>query len=224
MATVGEADSLIEHFKRDPRNFRLYEGKNIWDRWLLLITGVGMVNTALHTSAILTKHSFKIALNAGVAGSFSREIPLGSVGKVECDCLTELGAESENDLLNLNDLGLFFPEQYPLSTGGKIVSQNQEEFFPERWCSLPSYSAATVNTVHGTPESINLFKQRFDAELESMEGAAFMMSCRELKIPSMQIRAVSNYVEPRNKSAWKMKLALDNLHEVLMDGIKQKKK
>lgn len=221
MATLKEAELLLEDFNRDARNFRLYRGKNSWKNWLLLITGLGMVNTALHTARILSAHSFQMALNAGVAGSFNPQIPLGQVAKVAIDYLTELGAESANHLLSLKQLNLLFPEQYPLDSGTGVSMPDPEDFFPEKWCSLPSLTAATVNTVHGQEASIETFKNRFSVDLESMEGAAFMLTCREFKIPFMQIRAVSNYVEPRNPSAWRMPLALARLNEVLVEGIKQ---
>jgi futalosine hydrolase len=44
-----------------------------------------------------------------------------------------------------------------------------------------------------------------------MEGAAFLFVCENERIPYVQIRAVSNYVEKRNRDAWNIPLALSNL-------------
>jgi len=45
-----------------------------------------------------------------------------------------------------------------------------------------------------------------------MEGAAFFYACAMAGVPCMQIRAVSNYVEKRNRDAWQIGLAIKNLN------------
>ena len=45
-----------------------------------------------------------------------------------------------------------------------------------------------------------------------MEGAACFMVCEKFNIPCMQIRAISNKVEKRNKTIWDMPLAIKNLN------------
>jgi len=85
---------------------------------------------------------------------------------------------------------------------------------------LPSYtdqqlkqvSAITVNTVHGHEPSIQKLTGRIQPQLESMEGAAFFYACKQAGVPCLQIRAVSNYVEKRNRDAWQIGLAIKNLN------------
>ncbi|HET8963083.1 MAG TPA: hypothetical protein VFM99_04255, partial [Chitinophagales bacterium] len=79
----------------------------------------------------------------------------------------------------------------------------------------------TVNTVHGKLESIHAIKRRLDPDTESMEGFAFFYACRFFNIPFYQIRTVSNFVEPRNKSNWNIPLAVENLNKVLIKAIKE---
>jgi futalosine hydrolase len=59
------------------------------------------------------------------------------------------------------------------------------------------------------------------AEIESMEGAAFLFACNQTKVSCRQIRAVSNYVEKRDRSKWNIPLAITNLNKVLIDFINQ---
>jgi futalosine hydrolase len=63
---------------------------------------------------------------------------------------------------------------------------------------------------------MDLYSGRYKASLESMEGAALHYMGRDLHIPFIQIRAVSNYVGERNKAKWKMKEAIYNLNETLL--------
>jgi len=46
-----------------------------------------------------------------------------------------------------------------------------------------------------------------------MEGAAVLYCCEQLGIPCLQIRSVSNYVEPRNRNNWEIALAISNLNK-----------
>jgi futalosine hydrolase len=45
-----------------------------------------------------------------------------------------------------------------------------------------------------------------------MEGAAFMSACLIHKVAFAQVRAVSNFVERRNRASWKMADAILNLN------------
>ena len=49
------------------------------------VTGVGMVATAIAVSKLLTEKHYDLVVNAGIAGSFNRSIPLGSVVEVVQD-------------------------------------------------------------------------------------------------------------------------------------------
>ena len=52
-----------------------------------------------------------------------------------------------------------------------------------------------------------------------MEGAGFMYACLIQAVPFAQVRAVSNMVERRNRSAWKIDEAIENLCRVARDFI-----
>jgi len=74
-------------------------------------------------------------------------------------------------------------------------------------------SGITVNTVHGSERSIASVAARCAPQVESMEGAAFMFACLMHDLPFAQVRAVSNVVERRNRSAWRVAEAIDRLAE-----------
>ena len=77
---------------------------------------------------------------------------------------------------------------------------------------MKKVKSITVNTVHGNENSIQEIVKRLNPDVESMEGAAVFQACKEFVIPCMQIRAISNKVEKRNKSNWDMPLAIKNLN------------
>ena len=71
----------------------------------VLITGVGMTAIAFYLGKILNK-KYDLAINAGLAGSFRKNIPLGTVVNVVSDCFSDLGAEDGNKFLTLKEMGM----------------------------------------------------------------------------------------------------------------------
>jgi futalosine hydrolase len=69
----------------------------------------------------------------------------------------------------------------------------------------------TVNTVHGNPATIAAVVRRCRPQVESMEGAAFMYACRLAEVKYAQVRAISNVVARRNRTAWMIPQAVDAL-------------
>ena len=83
---------------------------------------------------------------------------------------------------------------------------------------LPKARGITVNKGHGSAASIQTLMAKYpDAQVESMEGAAFFWGALHAGIPFMEIRAISNAVEPRNRDNWNIPLALNNLNQVLVE-------
>src|SRR5688572_32333701 len=60
----------------------------------ILITGVGAVQTAYFLGRHL-KPGYDLALNAGICGSFGRNLKLGDVVQVSEDYFADLGAEDD---------------------------------------------------------------------------------------------------------------------------------
>jgi futalosine hydrolase len=181
-----------------------------------------MTQTAYFLGRLLAQKSYGLAINAGIAGTFNTALTMGSVVNVVEDCIPELGAEDGNNFLSVFELGLTDPETHPYS-GGKLV--NLLDKYPllgnnETIRKLPEVRGITSNSVHGNIESIARIKNISSADVESMEGAAFLFACLSEHVPCLQIRSVSNRVEERDKSRWSLELALKNLNTVLNEIMK----
>lgn len=180
----------------------------------ILITGVGMVPTAVFTSTVLVKNKYDAVINAGICGSFNHNIPIGKVLNVTSDYLPETGAEDGEHFLSIIDLKLLDQDEFPF-LGGKLI--NDSVFESVLINGLLIVTGVTVNTVHGNRKNIESFIQRHPVDIESMEGAAFMYSCKMLKARHIQVRSVSNYIEDRDVSKWDISLAVYNLNHFLLD-------
>jgi futalosine hydrolase len=178
----------------------------------ILVTGVGMTSTAYSLTKILCSKKYDLAINIGVAGSFREELKTGDVAHVVTDSFADLGIQDGEDFLSVFESGLQKQDMFPFWNGKLKPDLKYKKL--KTLEALKKVSAITVNTVHGNDESIQKIIQRFHPDIESMEGAAFFYCCIMEKIPCIQLRAISNRVERRNKEAWNIPLALQNLHEV----------
>jgi futalosine hydrolase len=190
-----------------------FELENLKSEVDFLVTGVGMTATAYSLTKALLKKKYDFVINVGLAGSFREEIKTGEVVLVVTDLFADLGAEDGDSFLSIFDIGLQKADMFPF-WNGKL----KPEFNFERLKSadaLKKVSGITVNTVHGNDESIQQTIQRFHPDIETMEGAAFFYCCMMEKIPCIQLRAVSNRVEKRNKDGWNIPVAEQNLNAAL---------
>lgn len=174
----------------------------------VLVTGVGMVATAAWCSHALARTRYDLALNFGVCGSFDRALEPGTVVQVVSDRIAELGAEDGEGFLTVAELNLPGEHDFPFANG-QLVNPDPPVNGP--LSGLRAVEGITVNTVHGNEQSIAAVVKRFAPRVESMEGAAFMYACLIHKLRFAQVRAVSNVVERRNRSAWKMGEAIGSL-------------
>jgi futalosine hydrolase len=166
-----------------------------------LVTGVGMVATAAAVARALAGSEYELALNIGVCGTFDRSLALGCVVHVVSDRMSELGAEDGDAFLSIEELGL------PAAAGVTNHAPPKIDALDR----LPKVTGITVNTVHGNQHSIDAIARRFKPQVETMEGAAFMLCCQEAGVPYAQVRAISNVVERRDKASWTLAEAIANL-------------
>lgn len=169
----------------------------------VLVTGIGMVATAVRCARALALTRYDLALNVGICGSFDRALAPGSVVHVLRDNIAELGAEDNDEFVTIEAIRLPAEWTFVNSAPPPLAALQ----------ALPAVNAITVNTVHGNERSIAAVIERFRPEVESMEGAAFMSACLISNVTFAQVRAVSNIVERRNRGAWRVAEALERLAE-----------
>ena len=186
----------------------------------VLVTGVGMLSTAFWLGKILTNGNYDFAINCGLAGSFSNSLALGEVVNVTEDYLIEMGAEDDANFISLYALQLMEASDFPNTATG---IKSTYDFENPALTGIKKVNGITVNKVHGNTLSIHKDMARYHsvhgkpAITESMEGAAFLFACIHEKVPCVQLRAISNYVEQRNTSNWKLELAIKNSNEKVIE-------
>ena len=182
----------------------------------ILITGVGMMLTAFHLGMCLKQNKYDLILNIGLAGALNKQLQPGEVVVVNSDAIGDLGAEDDQSFLDIYELGLSDKNEFPFNNG-KLVAIHP---YQHQLGKLKNVVGITVNKVHGNDESIAKLLTRTEADVETMEGAAFFYACLYHKMNCIQLRSISNYVEKRDKSKWNIQLALDNLQVTINNFFK----
>ncbi|MEM9546765.1 MAG: futalosine hydrolase [Bacteroidota bacterium] len=181
-----------------------------------LVTGVGALKTAFALARYNDIEKTDVAINVGLAGSYYPSLSLGQVVEVVADRYGDLGVEEQDgQFTDVFDLGLTDENQFPYQAGW--IKNTKPKFKTE----LKKVSGLTVNKVHGSQESIRKITSKYTADIESMEGAGFLYACRIMDVHAHQFRAISNYVEPRNRDNWQIEKSIDNLNAFLIDLLKK---
>lgn len=167
----------------------------------ILISGVGIANTVFSLTKQFSQQSYDLVINMGVAGAFNNDFKIGDVVEVVEDSFSEIGFE--------NGVGFSEFTDFEITNTFKVEGKT----------NLQKVKGITVNTVHGNEDSIARIISRLNPDVESMEGAAIFKVCKEFAVPCMQIRAISNKVEKRNRENWNMPLAIQNLNTTVQQII-----
>jgi futalosine hydrolase len=212
-ATRAEVEPVVARLTNPVAHHRVLAGTYGPHSVDVLLTGVGMVATAVWCSRALAIGGYDTALNLGICGSFNAAFAAPQPVHVISESMPELGVEDGPAFLTLEELGLFRPDEFPF-TGGRLVNDAWPTL--QGLAQLPAVSGITVNTAHGDDGSIARVVQRCAPDVESMEGAGFMYACLAAGVPFAEVRAVSNRVERRNRDAWDIPGAIASLAETAL--------
>jgi futalosine hydrolase len=210
-ATSAEIQPFVNHYKV-PLNSEIVIGDI---QVLTIVSGAGMVATAYSLGIALRNFQPDLILNVGIAGAIDRTIELGALVNVVQDYLHRFGAEDNNQFISASEIGLLNPEVEYLQSSPIKIDRNT---LLNSIDLLPKVNGITVQTVHGNASSIKKLKlQHPEAQIESMEGAAVFYAGFMEKIPVIQLRSTSNFVEPRNRASWKINEAIQVLNDFLIN-------
>ncbi len=204
-ATKFEAEGIIKDL--DLREISPYFFSCKEKETDLLITGIGIPATIFSMFALSEIRTYDLIINAGIAGSFSKDIQIGSVVNVYSDNFGDIGLNTDSGFKPVFQLK--FNEQFQnLINNGFIYNTSD---YPPFFKNLPKANAVTVNI----PE----IKKYENSEIETMEGAAFMMVCKHFKKNFIQIRGISNMIGETKREDWDLKTPINNYSSSIVNFI-----
>lgn len=171
----------------------------------LLVTGVGATATTFHLARYGS--GYDLILNIGIAGSYKKELNIGSIVFVSHDNFGDLGIDDNGSFIPLHKVNFDIKPDNPLADD--LMTNPWLNFFNE--INIIQAKGITLGTTSGSTERIESIKKIWNPDIETMESAAVFYSCLKLHIPFACIRAISNMVEPRDKSHWESHKAINNI-------------
>ncbi len=178
----------------------------------LLICGIGGFQTMYNMLENIESNKYDFIINIGICGSFSKSLPIGSVVNITEEQFGDFGINNRGNYISLFSTKLIDSNLYPFENG-KLLNKSFEKFIKLE--NIPAVSSLTVNTASGEKNQIQMLVEKFNADTENMEGAYFFYVCIKKNIPFLEIRSISNLVEPRNNENWQIMLAVKNLTDAL---------
>ena len=215
VATFGEVAPFLQFLGcKEESKQNLYKYQYAYLQIEILITGAGMVHTAFHLGRLLLQKQYEWVFNIGIAGSFDKKLKIGQIVQVQSQVFGDMGAEDKEDFIPITEMIFFDENQFPYKEG-RLYNFNESSLSLLQ--SLQAVSSVTVNKVSGSKSSIKQIKKNFQADIESMEGAAVFYACLMSRQAFVELRSISNYVEERNKATWNIPLAIKNLNQLLIE-------
>lgn len=190
----------------------LYTNESTHLKVLFHQSGVGMLSTAVSLTRMSLKVEPDIIIQIGIAGTFNTSLPLGETVVVDEEILGDMGVQEDNKWKDIFDLKLT-DNNFPPFEKRKLVNPHLLKY---NLLKLPEVRAITMNEISTDVLRIKQLIKKYNPVLESMEGAALHYVCRELNIPFIQIKSISNYIGDRDKHNWKLKEAITNVNQTLL--------
>jgi futalosine hydrolase len=164
------------------------------------VTGVGLLPSSYAIMQLIARLKPELIIQVGIAGSFNPTLVLGTAVTVRQEMVADMGVYESDGYHDIFDLGLAEKNMPPFEQGAIV---NHHDYLINA-ASLPAVSAVSVNEISTSAEKINVFAEKYKADIESMEGAALHYVCAMQQIPFIQIRGISNLVGERDKTKWKI--------------------
>lgn len=185
------------------------------------VTGPGSPWTQLRISQGLALLQPQRVMQVGLAGAFAdRGLGIGDLVVADEETFGDIGCEWPTPA---GEMGQGTPGFKPLASlpwaePGQGMSLPCSPWPAQVFRHLPALKSGrglTVNSVTGTQSTAELRQKLFAPDFETMEGAAAALVCHSQSKPFYQLRAISNFVGPRDMRPENFRMALQKLAEGL---------
>ena len=220
IAAVPQETILLEHaFSNTSRKktaaYDFVEGELGKQRLVLCAGGVGKINAAIATSALIERFRPRLVINLGCAGAYPGSgLSIGDLAVASEEILGDEGVLTTNGWQNLEYMNLpalvqgsqRYYNSIPLSKHAAEKAMQMADCYGVK---LVRGRFVTISTCSGTKQRGEELAGQFGAISENMEGAAVAMTCLRYGINCLEIRGISNLVEERDLQGWDIPRAVE---------------
>jgi futalosine hydrolase len=168
------------------------------------VCGVGPVESAVRLTRFLAQARNDIAgvILAGVAGGYlDCSLGLLDLCLAEEEILGDFGICGNGQIVDFSQSDLQSRKVFDLQSRYLTLA---EDVLAGRGIPYRKGSFVTVNCSSGTAARGRYLRDRHHALCENMEGASVVRVCLEFGLPCLEMRTISNMVEDRDPSRWRL--------------------
>ena len=182
---------------------------------IICAAGIGKINAAATTAALIERYRPRLVINTGCAGAYPGSgLCIGDLAVASEELLGDEGvltSEGWQDLqsMNLPYLVLGDRRYYNTISLSKHAAEKAMQLADYYGVSLARGRFITVSTCSGTRQRGEELARQFGAISENMEGAAVALTCLRYGINCLEIRGISNQVDERDMSTWEIPRAVE---------------
>ncbi|MGH8890655.1 MAG: futalosine hydrolase [Acidothermaceae bacterium] len=182
-------------------------------------SGVGPVAAATTTAFALATARYEFVASAGIAGGFRDRIAVGEIAVAAEVTFADLGVRTDDGFLTPRDMGL--PQESSYAVAGEAVVARLLG-----GSTVVTHGAIlTLACMTGTKTDAEQLAARFPRAIaEAMEGFGVVdAAIRAPNSPShvTEIRAISNLIGQRDRSAWDLPAAFEALSAAFATLVKE---
>jgi futalosine hydrolase len=210
VATPGEIEPFLHYLQKnaEQHSFQTFQLHTLLID--ILYTGIGIMDTMYTLMDYISHRHPDGWIQAGIGGALDTSLSISQVYSISSETLVGFGAEEQNGIIrDPFQLGWSDPDAFPYESGLMLCPHHLQP-------GLPIATGMTSFHSHGDASRIELIHLGTSGQIESMEGAPFFYISLMKKIPFLSLRAISNFVEPRDVSKWQIKPAIDQLNTALI--------
>jgi len=235
LAAVPEETVLIRELLEDPgresvNGLAMLTGRVYGQDVCLTHGGIGKAAAAAAAITLLQYCQPAALLLFGCGGAYPRSgLEIGDLALADTEIFGDEGVATADGFADFaamrlpmrqGDEPLFntWPTDRPLR---ELAQPTLFEKAAEQGAKLATGAFVTVSTCTGTTSRAIELEQRTGGICENMEGAAGALACRQLAVPLLETRGISNLVEDRDTGRWDLAAGMTVAQQAVISLLKK---
>jgi len=220
IAAVPQETILLEHALGNTSRmktvaYNYLEGALGKQHIVICAAGIGKINAAATTAALIERFRPRLVINTGCAGAYPGSgLSIGDLAVASEELLGDEGVLTSEGWQDLRSMDLpylvqgdrLFYNNIPLSKHAAEKAMQLADYYG---VNIARGRFVTVSTCSGTRQRGEDLVRQFGAISENMEGAAVALTCLRYGINCLEIRGISNQVDERDMSLWDIPRAVE---------------
>lgn len=227
LETLLLENALAQPVRFKTESFEYMEGTLGNLRITVCAGGIGKINAAAATAAMIERNRPRLVINTGCAGAYlGSGLSIGDLVVASDEVLADEGVVVEEGWKDLRYMSL-----PTLNLGGRPCFNTipLSKHASEKAMQLADYYGvflmrgrfATVSTCSGTSQRGEELSRHWNVIAENMEGAAVAQVCLRYGLDCLEIRGISNLVEERDLKKWEIGRAVEVAQRFILKFIEE---